>query len=185
MNSNVELCARRYAEALFGLGQSSGKLQVFQANAEDFLAILERSKDLKVSLSHPNIRREQRLKIINAVLADCSYDATFSNFVRLVVERGRASFFPRIVHEYQVLRDDADGRLRGVVSSATSLSPAQRQRLHEQLKAKLGHEVVLKERIDVSLIGGIRLEVNGRVYDGSVKHHLERMQSLLINGSKA
>ena len=185
MASNVELCARRYAEALFGLGQSSGKLQVFQSNAEDFLAVMERSKDLKVSLTHPNIRREQRLKIVNTLLADSAYDATFSNFVRLVVERGRASYFPRIVHEYIVLRDDADGRLRGVVYSATALSPEQRQRLNERLMLKLGHEVVLKERIDVSLIGGIRLEVAGRVYDGSVKHHLEQMQSSLINGSKS
>ena len=184
MSSNVELCARRYAEALFGLGQASGKLQVFQSNAEDFLALLERSKDLKVSLSHPNIRRKQRLQIINALLAESSYDATFSNFVRLVVERGRANYFPRIVHEYMILRDDADGRLRGVVYSATALSADQRKRLYDRVKSKLGHDVVLKERIDASLIGGIRLEVNGRVYDGSVKHHLEQMQTMLINSSK-
>lgn len=184
MSSNVELCARRYAEALFGLGQSAGKLQVFQSNADDFAGILERSKDLKVSLSHPNIRREQRLQIVNELLAQCSYDEMFSNFVRLVVERGRIGIFPRIAHEFMLLRDDADGRLRGVVYSATALSSAQRQRLQERVQSKLGHEVVLKERIDASLIGGIRLEVDGRVYDGSVRHYLEQMKSALINGAR-
>ena len=98
MGSNVELSARRYAEALFGLVKSAGKLEVFQRNAEDFLGVLEHAKDLKISLSHPNIRREKRMQIINALLADSQYDATFANFVRLVVERGRIGVYPRIVH---------------------------------------------------------------------------------------
>ena len=37
-------------------------------------------------------------------------------------------------------------------------------------------EVLLEERIDTSLIGGLRLEIDGRVFDGSVKRHLERMR---------
>ena len=185
MSNNADLGARRYAEALFGLGQSSGKLQVFQSNAEDFLATLEKSKELKVSLSHPNILRAQRRQIIDKLLSGCSYDPLFANFVRLVVERGRISYFPRIVQQFGILRDDADGRLRGVVYSATALSGEQRQRLYERVRAKVGHDVVLKERIDTTLIGGLRVEVDGRVYDGSVRHYLEQMQAGLINGSKS
>ena len=52
-----------------------------QQNAEDFLGVLKGSKDLMTSLSHPNIRREQRKAIINEVLSSSPYDHVFANFV--------------------------------------------------------------------------------------------------------
>jgi len=178
---NADSTAQRYAEALFGIGQSSGKLAVFQQNAEDFLGVLKSSKDLMTSLSHPNIRREQRKAIINQVLAGSPYDHVFANFVRLVVERGRIMYYPRIVSSFVGLRDNADGRLRGVVFSATPLSDVQMAHLKSKVQAKLQHEVVFEARIDESLIGGLRVEVNGRVFDSSVKHYLEQMRESMIN----
>ena len=94
---NLDSTARKYAEALFGIGQSTGKLLVFQTNAEDFQRILAQSKDLMTSLSHPNIRKKERMAIVNDVLSRCTYDPVFANFVRLVVERGRIQCFPKIV----------------------------------------------------------------------------------------
>ena len=178
---NADSTAQRYAEALFGIGQSSGKLAVFQQNAEDFLRVLKDSRELMTSLSHPNIRREQRKAIINEVLSDSPYDHVFSNFVRLVVDRGRIMYFPRIVSSFVGLRDDADGRLRGTVYSATPLSDIQMSRLKSKVEAKLGHEVIFETRIDASLIGGLRVEINGRVFDSSVKHHLEKMRENMMN----
>ena len=168
--------AHKYAEALFGIGRDRGKLGVFQANAEDFLRILEGSRDLMTSLSHPNIRKAQRKAILDGVLSQCSYDLDFGNFLRLVVERGRIAYYPKMVSSFTGLRDEADGRLRGTVYSATPLSPSQRERLRARAQEKLGREVVLEERIDPSIIGGLSLEIDGRVYDGSVRRHLERLR---------
>lgn len=173
--------ARRYAEALFEIGKSSGKLIVFQQNAEEFVRLLDSSKDLMLSLSHPNIRRVQRKAIIDQVLAKCSYDIVFSNFVRLVVERGRISYFSKILSAYTGLRDESDGRLRGVVVVASSLSPDQRNRLRAKVQKKFGRDIVLEERIDANVIGGFRLEIDGRVYDSSVQRHLERLRESMVN----
>lgn len=174
MNSNSS--AMKYAEALFGIGKSTGKLAVFQSNADDFLRILSGSKELMTSLSHPNIRRSSRKAILDEVLKKCSYDHVFENFLRLVVERGRISCYPKIVSCFVGLRDEADGRLRGVVYVAAPLSSEQREKLRRRVHEKMKREVLLEERIDTSLIGGLRLEIDGRVFDGSVKRHLERMR---------
>lgn len=181
MSSNTT--ALKYAEALFGIGKSSGKLAVFQANAEDFNALLERSKDLKVSLSHPNIRRAQRKAILEGVLSGCTYDPVFSNFLRLVVERGRIQYFSKIVASFSKLRDEADGRVRGVVYVASPMNASQRERLRQKLHERLGKEVLIEERIDPAIIGGLRLEVEGRVYDSSLQRHLERMREVMLERS--
>lgn len=168
--------AQKYAEALYGIGKSSGKLAVFQANAEDFLKIFEGSRDLMTSLSHPNIRKSQRKAIVDEILRQCDYDAVFGNFLRLVVERGRMAYYPKMVSHFRTLRDEADGRLRGVVYVASPLTPAQRDKLRARAQEKLGHEVILEERIDPALIGGLKLEIDGRVYDGTVQRYLERLR---------
>ncbi len=176
---NSDSTASKYAEALFGIGKSNGKLDIFQANACDFLHVLQSSKDLMISLSHPNIRRAQRKEIIDAVLSQCTYDKLFANFVKLIVERGRIQYYAKIVSAFVGLRDEADGRLRGVVYVATPLTDEQRNKLRAKAQTKLGCEVVIEERIDPSLIGGLRLEINGRVYDSSIKYHLERMRDAM------
>lgn len=175
--------AQKYAEALFGIGSSRGKLEVFQANAQDFQKILESSKELMIALSHPNIRKTQRKEIIKSILKESTYDPLFINFVKLVVERGRIQYYPRIVSSFVGLRDTADGRVRGVVYVVESLTSEQHERLRAKAQSKLGCEVVLEERIDPSLIGGLRLEINGRVYDSSVKRHLERLREALKESS--
>lgn len=172
--------AQRYAEALFGIGKSSGKLAVFQRNAEDFVRLLENSRDLGLALSHPNIRRAQRKAVIDQVLAKCTYDAVFANFVRLVVERGRISVFPKILASYVGLCDESDGRLRGVVYVAAPMSTAQRDRLRVKVKERLGQDVIIEERIESGVIGGFRLEIDGRVFDSSVQRHLERLRESMV-----
>ncbi|MBQ9394934.1 MAG: ATP synthase F1 subunit delta [Proteobacteria bacterium] len=171
--------AQKYAEALFGIGTSQGKLEVFQANAVDFQRILDSSKELMIALSHPNIRKTQRKEVINGVLAGSTYDPLFINFVKLVVDRGRIQYFSKIMHSFVGLRDAAVGRLRGVVYVAEPLTADQHDRLRAKAQSKLGCEVVLEERIDPSIIGGLRLEINGRVYDSSVKRHLERLREAM------
>ena len=168
--------AHKYAEALYGIGKSRDKLDVFQKNAEDFLRILQSTPDLLTALSHPNIRKVQRKAILNEILSQCTYDIDFANFLRLVVDRNRIAHYAKMVSGFTGLRDEADGRLRGIVYSATPLSGAQKERLRARAQEKLGHEVLLEERIDPSLIGGLCLEIDGRVYDSSVRRYLERLR---------
>lgn len=171
--------AAKYAEALFGIGKSIGKLEIFQANAVDFQCVLQSSKELMIALSHPNIRRAKRKEIISSVLAQTAYDKMFINFVKLVVDRGRIQLFPKIVSAFIGLRDEADGRLRGVVYVASPLTAQQHENLRIKAQNKLGRQVVIEECIDESLIGGFRLEINGRTYDNSVKYHLERLRDAI------
>lgn len=182
---STDVTAERYAEAIFEIGKSAGKLDIFQSNAEDFLGILKDSKELYTALTHPNIERAQRRRIIDEVLQHCRYDRVYSNFLRLVAERGRMSHYSNIVRSMSEFRDRAAGRLRGIVYSAQPLSSEQCKRLRAKVGQVLGREVVLNERLDASLIGGLRVEIDGKVYDSSVRRELEKMQERMLNQTLA
>ena len=67
--------------------------------------------------------------------------------------------------------------------SAVPLTEAQAARLREKLEAKCKKHVELTVRTDVSLLGGIRLELPDRQLDGTVQSHLNQIQQLLESSS--
>lgn len=175
-----DLSAQRYAEAIFGIGKDTGKLAVFEQNALEFQKLLETSQDLRISLTHPNIGIKQKEAIIGEVLQRCGYDEVFSNFLRLIVKRNRISCYGKIVSNLHVMRDESEGRIRGIVYSATKLKPSQVTALSQKIGGKMGRQVILEERLEPEILGGLRVEINGRVYDSSVRRQLEKLEESIM-----
>ncbi len=169
--------AQRYAIALYEMARDAKLDAVIYRNAQDFMQMLDSATDLKTALSHPNIKRADRKKILDAVLQDAQYETIFANFLRVLADKGKILLYHRIVAEYEVLRDHADGRVRASVYVANPMNPDQKQQLKSKIESQLHHEVALKEIIEPSIIAGFRLEIQGRVYDNSIRRHLERLRS--------
>jgi F-type H+-transporting ATPase subunit delta len=70
------------------------------------------------------------------------------------------------------------------VTTAIPLTDALRASLTEKLAAALGRPVTLRERVDGSILGGIRINVAGRVLDGSLSSQLDAMRATLSNASQ-
>jgi F-type H+-transporting ATPase subunit delta len=64
------------------------------------------------------------------------------------------------------------------VTSATPLSDEQRQRLRDHLGASNG-QVILTERVDASLLGGLVVQQEDIIRDYSVKARLESLRDRL------
>ena len=47
----------------------------------------------------------------------------------------------------------------------------------------MGKEVILTERIDASILGGVIAEVEGRVFDGSVRSRLDALRQELLSAN--
>ena len=55
-------------------------------------------------------------------------------------------------------------------------------RLREVLRGISGKEIVLQQETDPSLIGGVLIELEGKVYDGSVRTQLEKLKQRIVRG---
>jgi F-type H+-transporting ATPase subunit delta len=54
--------------------------------------------------------------------------------------------------------------------------------VRERLRGISGKDVVLQEATDPSLLGGLLIELEGKVYDGSVRTQLEKMKQRIARG---
>ena len=69
--------------------------------------------------------------------------------------------------------------LHGRILSGMPLSVAAQKRIVQQFEKRLGRHVRLILRIDKSLIAGVRVELDGRAYDGSLSGQLNGVQKML------
>jgi len=75
------------------------------------------------------------------------------------------------------------GIVEAQVTTAVPLSYADKTKLTKSLKAQLGKEVILSERVDASTIGGMKLFVGGYQIDNTVSGKLRAMRNQLIDTS--
>lgn len=171
---NVSI-ARRYARALLDVAgaQADEVLQQLEA----LTASVQSSSELNDLLSNPAYNREQRAKVMTAVLAAVKVTApALVKTVSLLNDRNRLGSLQDIARLYRTLVDQRVGRVRGTVTSAVALSDAQLKGLELGLEKVTQRDVVLEAKVDPALLGGLTAQVGGTIYDGSLKSQLQSIQ---------
>ena len=72
------------------------------------------------------------------------------------------------------------GVTEGLVYSTERLSEDQLSKLNKTISSVEKRPVELRNIIDPTLIGGVKVVINDHIYDGSIKHHIENMKNSLI-----
>ena len=65
------------------------------------------------------------------------------------------------------------------MTSAVELTEAEKAALTEKLGKKLGRTIHLECSVDPSLLGGLVVNVDGKVIDGSLKHKLQEIKEVM------
>ena len=63
--------------------------------------------------------------------------------------------------------------------TARPLTDEQRAALTEKLRALTGKSIVLETRTDASLLGGVRVNVEGRTYDNTLRNRIDEIGQAL------
>ena len=174
--------ARRYAKALVQLAAEEGAVEKFQAGLTSFEAVLAGNPDLRAILVSPAYRVEVKREIVRDLLARLALPATPANFLQLLIDRNRLDYLPQIIASYGALADELSGVVRPTLTSATPLDAGQVEEVKGALARFTGKKVVLSVEVDPSLIGGVVTKIGDKVFDGSVKTQLTRIEDILQKG---
>ena len=169
--------ARRYAEALYKLAAEEALVDTIEEDYDQVLTEIEGVPDFDRFFTHPLVSRERKSELIDQVFPDLS--AYLRNLFALLIRNGREGYLDLIYEEFRCLRSEEEGIIRVKVLTAKELSTKDRERLTDRLVKGLGERVKLEEEIDVSLIGGVRIEIGGKVLDGTLRTRLEGLRSFI------
>jgi F-type H+-transporting ATPase subunit delta len=171
--------SRRYGKALFQLAQEQKQEEPIIQEIDRFLAAYADS-ELQTVLNNPAFEIGQRKRILIAVANALQLSPLSIHFLSLLVERDRFDYLPSIVAYYRRLLNETRGRVEAKVVATSELDSAALERLREKLREISDKEVILHEETNSQLIGGVLVELEGKIYDGSVRTQLENMRQRII-----
>lgn len=174
--------SRRYAKALILIGQEDGQAEQYNEELVSVVELFDTQDGFELALINPLYNKNDRKKVLQAVLAATDLSAIMKSFLVLLFDKGRIGFLREIASYYKDLADELKGVVKASVISATELSSDALEKIKEALSKKAGKTIVLNVEQDPSLIGGVVTKIGDLVLDGSVKTQLINMRETLKKG---
>lgn len=171
--------ARRYAHALFGASRKAGEVEAVQADVEALTALWDSTPALREALTSPLITADAKTRIIDQTLGDRVRPLTAA-FLRLAIAKRREAVIPAVRDEFIRLADADRGVVRAHATSAVPLDQDQVQALRAGLEKRTGRRVVLTVSADPAILGGVTVQIEDIVIDGSVRGALERLRERML-----
>ena len=171
-----------YAQALFSLAQDEGLSDRILGEMEIIGQTLDEQPGLLRILSAPNISKEERCGIVDKCYGQGAHPYVL-NFMKLMTEKGYARHLPACCKAYRALYNEANGILAVSAVTAVPLTDAQSERLRLKLEGMTGKKIQLTNRVDAGVMGGVRLDYDGKRVDDTIRHRLEAVRGLLIGSA--
>lgn len=177
-----DLPARRYSEALLTLAIAEEKLEEYKSALLSIGTKLEAAPDVVRFLTSHFATRKEQYQVVTELAAPYPDLKFLLNFLRLLVKKQLFGRYKAIVRDFMKAANRELGLLDGIVWSSVPLSDDVIHRLEKSLAQKEGLQVELTNRLDPSLISGVRISIRDKVYDGSLKGRLAGLRHDLEEG---
>lgn len=169
---------QEYARTLFDLSKEENKEDAILADMRFLNTLLEENPGYVKLMSAPNIKKEERKALIDEAFRSKIHPYIL-NFMKILVENGCFSLIGGCCEEFVKLYNKENNIEVVTIFSSVELSDKQKERLKNKLSLKLKKTIELQEKIDKSLIGGLKLSFDGEMLDGSVKSRLDEIKEIL------
>ena len=170
--------SKSYADALFSLALETNT--VF----ETLMALKEMRNGLYGTegaidlLASPSIPKDERCAVLEKAFGEVNPEHVLS-FVGVLVQHGHIRELNDCVEAYTALHDEHARMSTAYVTSAVALTEGEKNKLIEKLSRKFGRTIHLECAVDPSLLGGLVVNVDGKVIDGSLKHRLQEIKEVM------
>lgn len=179
---SISAISRRYAKALVDLGAEQKMVERYGDELARFSSLMESEDMLRLILESPTFPMEKKAAILSDLQATLQVSDGMKKFLGLLLEKDRLRFLPQIEGNYRDFADELSGVLRARITSAAALTDSQCKAIGAGLEKQTGKKVQLSVQLDPSLIGGIKAEIGGKEFDGSIRTQLNRIEDTLKKG---
>ncbi len=169
---------RTYSEALFSAARDAGKAKEIGEEAFAVLDVFKENEELFRLLDFPGISKDEKKQVISNVFGG-RISKELENFMYILIDNRRIGRYEQITREYGKLEDLEEGVSYGTVYSTCGLSDERVARIEEKLTGLLGKKARLRQETDRSLIGGIKILIDGKILDASLRERLDDIGSAI------
>lgn len=172
--------AGKYAKALFDASLEEGRTDKVSADIDALSGLHQEDEAFLNFLLSPEVLTESKMEFIAKVFQS-RMDPLSTNFLRLLVDKGRINLLPEACEAYRELAEEHRGVLRARVVTAVALDGEREARLKRELDRITGKSVILDKKVDPSILGGVVVHMGNKIIDSSLKQGLKRLGESLLH----
>ena len=164
-----------YAQAILAVASAESNAAQIEDEIYRFSQVLQSSEELKSTLSDASIPSTRRQQIVEDLL-DGQVTQTTVALVSMIVAAGMGGDIKAIADKVVGLGAESRDKAVAEVYSVVDPSSDQQQRLAAALKSATGKDVEMKVIIDESVMGGLLVQIEDEVIDGTVRTRLKQLR---------
>lgn len=165
-----------YGTALYEAAEEVGKRDEIAGNADWVLEVIRDNPDLQNFINYPAISAREKKDTIKKIF-DGNVCEEFLNFLYVLIDKGRTMHLAKIIKVYKSLMEKEEGYSYGTVYSVVPLDEKRIGELEQDVSRLLQMNVRLTNETDPKLIGGIKILVEGRIIDASIRKKFDDLES--------
>ena len=171
--------AKEYGRALFMITEEDSVSDKVLSDVKAAECVLKQNSDYVNLLDSPALSKSERVELCDKAFS--SLDERLVNLIKILTEKRAVYLFEKAAEAYYGFYDESRGIVRVEAVTAVALTKEQADKITSKLGAKFGKKFILSNRIDPSILGGIKLRYSGVQLDSSVKTRLDKFEEALKN----
>lgn len=177
----MDKVSSRYAEALLDIALSTHQLMPFKAQAKALRQAFKDNPDFVDLFGKTQLSMDEKKALIKSVLSGKA-DPMILNLFYLMIDKHRMGLAVDVLEDFIHLVNQKLAIEEGIVYSIRPLSKEDLEALEKQLSLKHYKTVELTNKLDPSLISGLKIKFNESVIDASLSAKLEALRETLREG---
>ncbi len=169
----------RYALALLDIAKEENKVKEYRQEVVSFITVLKENPGLIKFLDSYNVTSNEKLELIDGKLAKF-YSENIINYIKVILKNNRGYYLYSIFKETLMRFDDYLSIEQGIIYSTIPLTNKDMLKVTEAIERNTNKNVVLKNVIDPSIIGGIKVVLKNDIYDASILSRVDALKDSLL-----
>ncbi len=177
----ASIVAKRYANALFSLAVENGEVDIINKEVLVLKQALEENEEFSSLINHPQLDIKKKVEVIKASFGDIH--KSLQGLIHVMLVKNRFEEFYNTLCVFVQSVKSYNNILDAKIVSAKPLSSERVLQIQNKLSVNLNKTIEIITEVDESLIGGLLIEVDGRIIDGTVKKKFTDIRQDLLNSN--
>ncbi|SFB15864.1 F-type H+-transporting ATPase subunit delta [Acetitomaculum ruminis DSM 5522] len=175
----AKLVSTTYGDALFELALDENQLDALYEEVTAVVQALEDNPELIKLLNHPNIDKEEKIKVVENVF-EGRVSKYLIGLIDIVVEKEHSAEIVDILNYFVAMYKEHKKIGIAYVTTAVELRAEQKESLVKKLLDTTSYvKFEVHYKVDETLIGGMIIRINDKVVDSSIRTKLYELTQKL------
>ena len=175
-----ETSADRYSLALYELAQESNELDVIENHSSSIVNLIIESENFRSLIKDPTHKKEDLYNILSKISNQYKLNKLLTKFLGFLISQRRFFYIDKILKSFVETCSIKRGELKAKLISAKNLNEKEVNDIKEELAKNFGSKIKLNYTHDISLIGGLIVQVGSTMVDTSIKNKLQQIENRMI-----